>query len=413
MVRHARPVGDMFLASPLKNKLVLIALGCSIAANVYFWVLLNAGGTSQQTQFDVNRQASVARTSEPATNSPANPNPGWAQLNDDLNYLFDGGEYRLALAGAAAAGSYFPRKSSALIEQWYLQIIRVLQQNKSASTLAAAESLLDAGAGRYYTRTYHQWLLAEYRLATGNILEALDLFIEIKRNAESVYRERVAKRLDEWLSAFFEKKYQDLDWNNGLAITERLLWHNPGDGDSLLIQADMQIQQQRYQEAQTSLSNASTISGYEEKANRMLERVRLLQVRDISVPLVSAGNNQYLVDVSIVAAQNQPENTAKLLLDTGASLTVITKKFFQRIDGPENAVLIRNGVMNTAGGAVAAPIYRVARLSIGEYTLHDIEVVVMDYPSGSSDGLLGMNFLGRYEFEIDQDNDWLLLSPRN
>ena len=46
-------------------------------------------------------------------------------------------------------------------------------------------------------------------------------------------------------------------------------------------------------------------------------------------------------------------------------------------------------------------------------TIADTPIAVLDFESGNGvDGLLGMNVLRNYRFEIDQDRDLLRMSPR-
>jgi hypothetical protein len=50
---------------------------------------------------------------------------------------------------------------------------------------------------------------------------------------------------------------------------------------------------------------------------------------------------------------------------------------------------------------------------LGEIKILDLEIAVLDFePSDGLDGLLGMNVLRNYRFEIDQDKEILFMSPR-
>jgi predicted aspartyl protease len=77
---------------------------------------------------------------------------------------------------------------------------------------------------------------------------------------------------------------------------------------------------------------------------------------------------------------------------------------------------IRNAKINTAGGVVDSPIYRFSSFAIGDYRIAEMQFVVMDLDNSGSkkngDGLLGMNFLKVFNFQIDQQNSRLILKPR-
>jgi clan AA aspartic protease (TIGR02281 family) len=105
-------------------------------------------------------------------------------------------------------------------------------------------------------------------------------------------------------------------------------------------------------------------------------------------------------------------STVKLLIDTGASLTTLSHSSFA--DLPQASFNYRGSRMfNTAGGLTRGDIYRASSIELGEMQLNDIDIAVIDYPSASNvDGLLGMNVLRHYRFEIDQDDKLLHLQPR-
>lgn len=100
----------------------------------------------------------------------------------------------------------------------------------------------------------------------------------------------------------------------------------------------------------------------------------------------------------------------RLMIDTGASTTVITRRAFNQLGRAARHDYIGNFTVNTAGGQVDAPIYRLKQLFLGGFRLEDIAVVVLPMPDfKAADGLLGMNFLREFDFKIDQKNETLML----
>ena len=386
----------------------------SLIANIYWWQQSASIGKPEQAWPSLV-ESELVKSGGKKSDSRSSHQAGvasWAQLESDLNYLFEGKEYRMAFAGVAAANSHYPNQVAILINRWFRKNIEALQESSKLSLLNGVERLLDAAASRYYRSMEYQWLQAEHSRASGNALEAVDLFIELQQNSNGELRHELDERINRFLEGFFTEVYRDLNWTKGLQMAERLLWHRPNDGEFLLLKADLLVQQQWYAEAEQPLQVAITIPDYEQKARKMLDRINLLKLRDTSIPLVSVGRSQYLVETNIIPVEGDREYSANLLLDTGASLTVLTQNFFQKIAVGNRARIERNAVMNTAGGRVEAPIYNIKRFRVGEYELSNLDVVVMDYPSGESQGLLGMNFLGQFDFEIDQENQWLILGPK-
>lgn len=101
-----------------------------------------------------------------------------------------------------------------------------------------------------------------------------------------------------------------------------------------------------------------------------------------------------------------------LMIDTGASTTVLTQKAFSKLrTGRFNSDFIGEYLVNTAGGQIKAPIYRLRSMAIADYRIKDIAVVVLPMEEFSqADGLLGMNFLREFDFRIDQLRALLFLT---
>lgn len=102
---------------------------------------------------------------------------------------------------------------------------------------------------------------------------------------------------------------------------------------------------------------------------------------------------------------------ANLMIDTGASTTVITAEKFRTLNRRFAREYIGTFTVNTAGGPVSAPIFQFKQVFIGGFRIDDVAVVVLDMPDFSfADGLLGMNLLRQFDFKIDQQNQQLLLN---
>jgi clan AA aspartic protease (TIGR02281 family) len=150
------------------------------------------------------------------------------------------------------------------------------------------------------------------------------------------------------------------------------------------------------------------------RARELLERVRVAATEAqppetmatatevAGIPLVRNGSH-FLVDARL---GSQP---ARLLIDTGASLTMLTPDTLQR-SGTGARATGKTGLFNTANGRVSAPIYRLDALSIGDWQVSDLDVGVLDLGDSGVDGLLGMNFLRHFQFFIDQNEALLRLS---
>lgn len=125
-----------------------------------------------------------------------------------------------------------------------------------------------------------------------------------------------------------------------------------------------------------------------------------------AIPLTPAGN-QFLVDVWA-----DDDTQLRLLIDTGASLTIVTPQALAAM-GIQVGETDRRVRVNTAGGAVEAPVLRIGSLAVGDYKVSSLDAGIIELPDMPDvDGLLGMNFLRHFQFFIDQHEHLLRLSPK-
>ena len=124
-----------------------------------------------------------------------------------------------------------------------------------------------------------------------------------------------------------------------------------------------------------------------------------------AIPLQKLGN-QYLVNLTI-----NRRDDIKLLIDTGASMTTLSRAKFDSVNTSGEAVIQDRRVFRTASGVIMGTVYSVPELSLGPYRLTNTQIAVLDFDIDREiDGLLGMNILGQFRFQIDQENTRLLLS---
>jgi clan AA aspartic protease (TIGR02281 family) len=103
-------------------------------------------------------------------------------------------------------------------------------------------------------------------------------------------------------------------------------------------------------------------------------------------------------------------NDIRLLIDTGASITAISKQYFAALSHTDKINYVGRFKVGTAAGTIMAPMYQFADLSINQIQVQNISVMVLPMSNlEHSDGLLGMNFLREFDFKIDQDRSVMLI----
>lgn len=131
--------------------------------------------------------------------------------------------------------------------------------------------------------------------------------------------------------------------------------------------------------------------------------IRQIVPRHHKVPLYRVGNAM-LVDVTLDGFAK-----SRLILDTGASLTVIPTRLAKRLSLKlDEAPTIP---LQSASGTFLAPLTKVRSLTVGSATVRDVEVVVHDIVPGGDNGLLGMSFLDNFQVTMNTENRIMILSP--
>lgn len=191
--------------------------------------------------------------------------------------------------------------------------------------------------------------------------------------------------------------------NEAIPFVEQILWHMPNEKKYILKLAELHYLSGNYEFSKNILDTLDYDEKYSKSVNILKSKIRKksIQSKDISLRKY---NSHFVVDGDLNNIK------ASLLIDTGASTSVIKKSFFDQNKLNLDAKFIRKSFINTAGGQIEAPVYLIPMLSINNYSIQDIEFIVIDFMVNEKiDGLLGMNYLQEFRFEIDQDNEKLKL----
>jgi len=166
--------------------------------------------------------------------------------------------------------------------------------------------------------------------------------------------------------------------------------------------AEYYVEIKKYLLATQLLKEIEFDEDYSEKAKNLLEIInqKLLENKEYAhkLPLKKEGDH-FTIDVTI---DNTP---LTLLLDTGATLTMINKDKISSL-----TIIKENITLQTAGGEINAQLQEAESFVVGEIELGKFQVVSSSFEQQNADGLLGMNFFKEFKFKIDQDEEVLYLS---
>ena len=279
-----------------------------------------------------------------------------------------------------------------------------------------AEQLLQGFLVAAYRDVEARVLLAEAYQGQDDFRTAIDQLYEARGYAyRAAMLQRISGRIRSLVSDLTRALKRNDDQSALLALYQQLIQLEPDHAPWFMGLASTQLALDDEEAARRSLLLVAQDPDVGAQAQAMLselsvalagtqgtDRARVTEV--VGVPLQRSGNH------FIVEASTADGRSTRLLIDTGASLTILTPEVLAR-RGIRYRDTGRSGLFNTANGPVEAPIYKLDALAVGDWQVRDIEIGVMDLGVGTAvDGLLGMNFLHHFQFFIDQNEAMLRLS---
>ena len=297
------------------------------------------------------------------------------------------------------------------------QILAHARQLIADRRFSLAEQLLQQFLVIAYRDVEARVLLAAAYRGQEDFRTAIDQLYEARGYA---YRPAILQRITARIRSIVAELAQSLkrndDQNALLALYQHLVQLEPDYAPWFMGLAATQLALDDKEAARRSLLLVSQDPDVGAQAQAMLSELSIalagMQETDpwdsatelVGIPLHRSGNH-FIVD-----ARPAHGGIIRLLIDTGASLTIFTSDVLEQ-RGIRYEDTGRTGVFNTANGSVQAPIYKLDSLAVGDWQVNHIEVGVLDLGSSSGvDGLLGMNFLNHFQFFIDQNNALLRLS---
>jgi hypothetical protein len=111
----------------------------------------------------------------------------------------------------------------------------------------------------------------------------------------------------------------------------------------------------------------------------------------------------------IVSVNFNNHTPANLLLDTGASRTMISSRIARNL----RLQAIGSGRGYGIGGVVTVSTARIESVRLGEVEMQNLLVMIHDFsPDPNYEGLLGFDFLSQFHMSLDLQKAMLVLTPR-
>jgi len=297
------------------------------------------------------------------------------------------------------------------------KILSHASQLVAESRFSLAEQLLQRFLVATFRDVEARMLLARVYLGEQNFDAAIDQLYEARGHA---YRPIMLQRITSRIRSTVAERAASLKGNNDqnalLALYQKLTQLEPDYAPWFIGLAASQLALEDKGAARRSLLLILQDPDVGAQAQVMLAEFTIASagIDDTQPRVFSAGvvgialhrrGNHFIVDASPAHNRN-----IQLLIDTGASLTMLKSDVFKH-PGIQYTDTGRTGVFNTANGPVRAPIYILDSLAVGDWQVNQLEVGVLSGLGGSNiDGLLGMNFLRHFQFFIDQNEALLRLA---
>jgi clan AA aspartic protease (TIGR02281 family) len=257
-------------------------------------------------------------------------------------------------------------------------------------------------------------LLAHLQHRQGRTDAALETLVSASITDGSKRQEELLREFDRMLRAYVRQHRDNESDPVDEALLERLVQQLPHHEPLYLELARRHIRIGDFGVAATWLREVDPNGKQAVQRERLrlhiepqLEQVTGFESR---VSLQRSGQH-YSVDVTIINGYDEVD--FRLIIDTGASLTLLTPEAAERLHIVVDDIERRQRLV-TPGGLVDAPLYQIEALAVGQEIVWDLPIAIVPLGTGEGliDGLVGMDFLGRFDFEIDQDNQELRLTPR-
>ena len=306
-------------------------------------------------------------------------------------------------------GLYWNEKDPQRQKLFQNKIIDTVHYYLGSNRTDDALELIDAYLDFEYRDAAALKLKIDVQLKRGDYFDAIKTMYSLygfEHRAEKL--QDISRQIRETVSTFSGKLERERLYQRQLELYSYLTDIEPDYAPYFVEQAISQLRLHKNEEARQSLLLVEHDSRVSEQVQNLLQQFESAPdekaTDPILVPLSKIGDH-FVVDALL-----NNNVTARLLIDTGASTTVIKSEL---IDSYFSSIPIDKKVrFNTANGTTSANLYIFNSLSINGLEVKNILVGGLKLDGMTfADGLLGMNFLKHYRFYIDQNQQELKLIP--
>jgi clan AA aspartic protease (TIGR02281 family) len=393
------------------QKLLIVILLFSLSVNAYLLMSLrNSESTLRVTQnngVSQNEGQPYRHTEEFGSEGLQTPNS--AITRSSISTDDEALKFQISKANER------PQEMTALE---FLELLKTLQKKQQYDdlTLPLREYL------SRYPSDYEAWLIeADLILHTEPLSTAIAFYYDLlEKNLPANEEDKVRTIIQVNTSKVIQQLSGDTAWDLLATFIEPLLQIDPLNPRYILGLAKAYGKQGQV----TLMENALAALPYDDPRAEQLRKAiyspsttplpdetpfdgtETASVSKRKIPVLGNGQ-QFFVQTKI-------DRTSHLfLIDTGASTTAISNRVFTRLPSSDKEFIGRFNVQ-TAGGSIEAPLYKLNAITLGDITINNVSVIVLPDESFRSNfqGLLGMNVLRNFDLQFDPENQKMSLFER-
>lgn len=373
-----------------------VFLALSAAINIYLYAELTLVKSGQEQPPPVSSLVSLPQKPE----RPQNP------LLKKAEQAFAQRNVSEAVIQLEQLARSEPKHAEELKLLWFETILHQLRQERKSPYAEFVQGFLKS----YPYDPHFLYLEIEFNNWRNNSTDTLlELYKLLRTPMPMSLSTIVTKRINDLYQRRTLKLKELGAWNILSNMLESVLSMSPDDEVMLADLAEAYAMQQQF-------SLMESVLAYLPKDNdKVIELIKFKESQvapqpvpkniQTGAPLAKSGSH------FIVNARLSEHYQVSLMIDTGASTSVISQQTFDSLPSYIRPEFVGKYNINTANGVVMAPVYQFESLSIGNNYVNEIAIVVLPLKELNADGLLGMNFLRSFRFEIDQINNQLILAP--
>jgi clan AA aspartic protease (TIGR02281 family) len=180
----------------------------------------------------------------------------------------------------------------------------------------------------------------------------------------------------------------------------------PDDPEIHLLGVEIALAENNWPRARELLQQREYSAPLKERVDQLEARIKGMEDEEAVVIRFNPGDQHIRLDATLNGLRLQ-----KFIVDTGADVTAIPSSAVELLKiKVDDSTPVR--AVTTASGVELAPEIRLASIELEGCRVNDLRVLVIDLPGEPDVGILGLDFLKNFRYEIDNQRGILRLKKK-